>query len=229
MPLLKDMPIEMDPERVALDMNHNRPNEPLLKAVTAAMPLLHDLIEPQAVYTELEVLEVADQKCRLKVSQNGLEGSVQLGPRFELMSQARLAVAGVSTIGPKLDEEVSRLKESGDLFESYALDSLGVMALGEVSKALARAVEARAAEKEWGVGLRLAPGSLVGWRQAGQKELCAFIPLDEIGVSLNPSGVLIPFKSASSLIGMGPGYTSHTVGAVCKYCPRRETCWRRKE
>ena len=229
MPLLKDMPIELDLEQIALDLNRKRPNAALSEALQKALPTLMELIEPQAAYRELEVLEVADQQCRLKVTDNGLEGSVRLGPRFDLLSKARLAVAGVSTIGPKLDEEVARLKESGDLFGSYALDSLGVTALGQVSNALCRTVEARARELGWGVGLRLAPGSLAGWRQAGQKELCAFIPLDQIGVQLNPSGVLIPFKSASGLIGMGPEYEDRTVGAVCRYCSRAATCWRRRD
>ena len=53
------------------------------------------------------------------------------------------------------------------------------------------------------------------------------IALVAIGVILNSSQVLVPHKSASRLVGLGPGYTARQVESACRFCPRRETCWRR--
>ena len=40
--------------------------------------------------------------------------------------------------------------------------------------------------------------------------------------------ILERHKSASVVIGMGPGFGSHEVGSVCVYCSLRDSCWRRK-
>ncbi len=89
--------------------------------------------------------------------------------------------------------------------------------------------EETAAGLGWGVSPSLSPGSLVGWSQRGQRDLCALLQLDDIGVRLNEYCVLEPHKSASGLIGLGPGYESARVGSVCKYCALQKTCWRRRE
>ena len=95
--------------------------------------------------------------------------------------------------------------------------------------AAARMAEDRAREMGWGVGARLAPGSLVGWDTARQTEICALLPLDAADIHLTDSGLIVPFKSASGLIGVGPGYRETTVGSVCGLCRLKDSCWRRKD
>ena len=75
----------------------------------------------------------------------------------------------------------------------------------------------------------LSPGSLVGWPLRGQRELCALLPLADIGVRLNEYCVLEPHKSVSMVIGLGPEYESHEVGSVCDYCALKDSCWRRRK
>ncbi len=103
-----------------------------------------------------------------------------------------------------------------------------MVALGAVGEAMRCLAEEAAAERGWGVSPSLSPGSLVGWPLRGQRELCALLPLDEIGVRLNSHCVLEPHKSVSALIGLGPDYESGHVGSVCKYCALQDTCWRRR-
>jgi len=111
------------------------------------------------------------------------------------------------------------------------------MALGMIGQRLRLLVEERAAAASshvrsgagWGVSPSLSPGSLVGWPLRGQRELCALLPLADIGVRLNQYCVLEPHKSVSMVVGLGPGYESHEVGSVCHYCALRDTCWRRRE
>jgi hypothetical protein len=140
-----------------------------------------------------------------------------------------LALVSIVTIGGRLDARVDELNKSGKILEAYLTNSIGVVALGEVGKAVRRYAEKEAASRDWGVSASLAPGSLRGWPIEGQFSLCALIPADEIDVHLNESGVLVPFRSASSLIGLGKGYRSRKVGSVCRFCMRAETCWRRKK
>ena len=46
----------------------------------------------------------------------------------------------------------------------------------------------------------------------------------KIGVSLTKSGILVPRKSVSMVIGIGPKMTRWTQAEVCARCSLRETC-----
>jgi hypothetical protein len=138
-------------------------------------------------------------------------------------------LVGVVSIGPALERRVHELQQAGEHVKAYMLDNAGVVALGAASEALRCVVEEAAAGLGWGVSPSLSPGSLVGWSLRGQRDLCALLPLEQVGVALNDHYVLVPHKSASSLVGLGPGYDSAHVGSVCKYCALQDTCWRRRE
>jgi hypothetical protein len=145
------------------------------------------------------------------------------------LNEAQGVLAGVGTIGPALEARVHELQAAGESLQSYLLDSAGVVALGAVGEALRCLAEEMAGQRGWGVSPALSPGSLVGWPLKGQKEVCASLPLADIGVRLNAHYVLEPHKSFSAVIGLGPGYESTKVGSVCKFCALRKTCWRRRE
>ena len=152
-----------------------------------------------------------------------------IGPKADLLAPAKRLLAAVCTIGPALEARVSELYRAGEPLLSYLLDCAGVLALGKVAEAIRCLAEELATERGWGVSAALSPGSLVGWSIQGQRELCALLPVADIGVRLNAYCVLEPHKSASAVIGMGPGYESHEVGSVCRYCSLRDSCWRRRE
>ena len=135
-------------------------------------------------------------------------------------------LVGVTTIGPQLDAQARRLHQAGKALPAYLLDCVGVIALGQAGQALRRMAEKRAAKRGWGVGPSLGPGTLAGWDLQEQSVLCAGLDLDAIGVHLNESNVLVPFKSASGLVGLGPDYLSRKVGSVCRFCMLSKSCWR---
>ena len=136
--------------------------------------------------------------------------------------------AAVYTIGPALERQVHGLETAGETLLAYMLDTVGVLALGAVGEALRDRVENLASELGWGVSPALSPGSLVGWPLTGQRELCALLQLERIGVCLNSYCVLEPHKSVSMVIGLGSGYESNHVGSVCRYCSLAASCWRRR-
>jgi cobalamin-dependent methionine synthase I len=74
------------------------------------------------------------------------------------------------------------------------------------------------------VGAELAPGQLSGWAVAEQHELARLLDLGAIGVQVTESGMLVPQKSASLMVGMGPEYESAEVRSPCEYCDLGDTC-----
>jgi hypothetical protein len=228
MPVLEDIELSLDARDVVLDLHRGkRAPEALVDETVRVIEQSGDLLHPRAVYEWVGVRGVRGETVFLDSGEPGTEVSLVLGPHSDLMKEAEMALVSAVTVGAALNDRIEELNREGHLLEAYLLDSVGVVALGEVGKAVRRVAEKEAESRGWGVSGLLAPGSLQGWPVEGQRELCALIPIDRVHVHLNESGVLIPFKSASGLIGAGPGYPSKKVGSVCRYCSLAKTCWRR--
>lgn len=224
-PVLQDVTITLTAEELLAAQGRNEHQPGLVSAAKEAIALGRTLFAPAAIYDELEVRGVAGERIELAVDGAGLA----VGPKADLLAPAKWLLVTVYTIGPALEARVSELYRAGEPLLSYMLDCLGVMALGMVGERLRCLAEERAAGRGWGVSPALSPGGLVGWPVQGQRELCALLPLADIGVRLNEYCVLEPHKSVSMVIGLGPGYESHEVGSVCHICALRDTCWRRRE
>jgi hypothetical protein len=225
MPILKDVTITLTAEELLAAQGRNERQPAFVAAAEEAIALGQNLFAPTAVYDEFEVRGVSGERVELTVNSAGLT----VGPKADLLAPAKRLLVTVYTIGPALETRVSELYKAGEPLLSYMLDCVGVMALGMVGERLRCLAEERAAGRGWGVSPALSPGGLVGWPVQGQRELCALLPLADIGVRLNQYCVLEPHKSVSMVIGLGPGYESHEVGSVCDYCALRDTCWRRRE
>jgi len=241
MPILRDVAISLTVEELLRAQGRNEHQPELVAAAEDAVALGQPLFEPAAVYDEFEVHDVTEERVHLYIGEQGgispapllpcssAPLGLTIGPKADLLAPAQRLLVAIYTIGPALEGQVSELYRAGEPLLSYMLDCVGVMALGMVGERLRRLAEEQAADRGWGVSPALSPGSLVGWPVQGQRELCALLPLADIGVRLNEYCVLEPHKSVSLVIGLGPGYESHEVGSVCHYCALRDTCWRRRE
>ncbi len=225
MTVLRDISISLELDAVLAKQKSRRQRPAMVKAAQRAMDLAQPLYTPAIVYAELEIQKIDQGRVRLP-SNNGPR-ELCIGPHADLLAPAAALLAVVSTIGPGLEARVDQLNQDGDALTAYWLDIVGVLALGKVGEVVARLVEGRAAERDWGVSITFSPGALIGWPLRGQRELCALLPLDDIGVQLNKHCILEPHKSTSVVIGIGPGYESRQVGSACHLCVLKGDCWRR--
>ncbi|MBN1178234.1 MAG: hypothetical protein JXD18_03425 [Anaerolineae bacterium] len=228
MPILKDFTVTVDPDEL---VEAHRPRgkgatpaqkAALEKPVRAALARLPDLVAPAIVYDFFPVQEVVDQKATLATGH-----VLAIGEHANLLDPAAEVLVAIVTIGPDLDVEVQAGFSSGDSMLALMLDSAGVIALSHVGEQAVALAEERAAERGYGVSPALSPGSLPDWPLSGQKTLCSLLPIADIGVSLNDSYLLIPYKSASVVIGIGADYKHNAVGSMCHVCALKDHCWRR--
>jgi hypothetical protein len=238
MPILRDLPITLTAEELLAERGRNEQRSGLIAAAQEAIALGQTLFAPAAIYERFDVHSVAGERVALgareheAISQtptlphSSAPLALTVGPRADLLAPAQRLLVAVYTIGPALEARVGDLTRAGEPLLSYLLDCAGVTALGVVGERVRCLAEELAVERGWGVSPALSPGSLVGWTLQGQQELCSLLPIAEIGVRLNEYCVLEPHKSVSVVIGMGPGYESHEVGSVCRYCALRDSCWR---
>lgn len=229
MAIQRDIPIDVSAEEVMKALSRGKRDaawmaEPAREALKRAT----HLFAPVIVYEWAVVEGVQEEHVRVAIPDTGRSADLHVGPHANLMAKAKAALVSVNSIGQPLDDAVHELNASGEALGAYLLDCVGVVALSKVADAAAAMAEERAAAEGWGVGARLAPGSLVGWNTDRQSEICALLPLESAGLSLTDSGLIIPFKSASGMIGLGPDFKRKKVGSVCGLCSLKETCWRRR-
>ena len=188
------------------------------EAARAALAQAAGLVVPAIAYDWFPVGPVERTQAEI----GGLV--FRLGRHADLLGLARSAFVAVVSIGSRLESESRELQASGKALASYMLDAAGVFVVGLLLEKARHIVEQEAAEHGWGVGAELAPGQLSGWAISEQILIGNLLDLDSIGVRVTESGMLVPQKSASIVVGIGPGYESSEVCTPCKYCDVRETC-----
>ncbi len=139
----------------------------------------------------------------------------------DLLDGADEVVVTVCTIGRTLEQQVSA-RLAGDPAFALALDGLGTAAVD----ALARAVCAEISVAATNRGLRatppLSPG-MIEWPLAeGQDQIFSLVDGRSIGVVLTASRLMIPRKSVSMVVGLGPRVVAGR--GTCDVCHMRDTC-----
>jgi hypothetical protein len=142
------------------------------------------------------------------------------------LAGSKAVAMAVCTLGSALEARVKDLFPE-DPVRAMALDGAGIAALRQVSEVVVREVREEAAAKGWGSGMRAQPGQ-EGWSIRQQRVLFGLVPAERIGVRLTDSALMIPQKSVSLVIGMGPDMRPDRV--ACDYCSKRDRCpWRIRE
>lgn len=127
----------------------------------------------------------------------------------------------VCTIGRDLEERVSEVM-GREIVHALALYGVGSAAVEALANTACRRIELEAAERGLQTTIPLSPG-MIGWSvEEGQPQIFGLVDGREIGVTLNPGGVMVPLKSLSMVIGLGAELIAR--GRTCDYCAMKETC-----
>jgi hypothetical protein len=176
------------------------------------------LVDPAIVYDWFPVT----LRGRTEAEIGGLV--FHLGRHANLLDRAQSAFVAVVSIGLRLETEARELQASGKALASYMVDAAGVFVVGLLLEKARHIAEQEAAGRGWGVGAELAPGQLSGWAISEQLLVGQLLDLGSIGVRVTESGMLVPQKSASIVVGIGPEYESSEVCTPCEFCDVSETC-----
>ena len=64
---------------------------------------------------------------------------------------------------------------------------------------------------------------MVGWSvEEGQPQIFSLLDSSQVEVRLTDSAIMLPLKSLSLVLGMGPGLNRQ--GTTCDFCAMREVC-----
>ena len=139
-----------------------------------------------------------------------------------LPSAKELAVI-VCTIGPKLEEKAAQFFRHDEPLRALLLDGIGSAAVDSLSEEACRILAQKAATRGYQTSSPISPG-MFGLPISEQQHLFELLPAEEIGVCLTSAQIMVPCKSVSMVIGIGPKMATWTKAEVCRHCKLKKNC-----
>jgi len=223
MPVIRDIPLSLKTSELLRRQG--------LGGKTKVRPEIKDLIlELLASLKKTRLLEpaVAYEYYTVRSmngSQISLEGDKAIhGPLIPaIFPEAKELAVLLCTIGPRLEKQVTDYSKSDEAMRGMILDGIGSTAVDMMTLEVLRHIASEVSSRGYEISSPVNPG-MPGFPLTEQWNLLGLVKADEIGVRLTASGVLVPRKSASMVIGIGPKMTRWTDAEVCARCSLRETC-----
>ena len=206
--------VELPLERVFryLEYAGSSPSKPILEKINTLIPKARELVEPRALSKISRVKEAAS------LHKNDLPTPIQ---------DASFLAFGLVTVGPTIEQEAERLRESGRLLDSMILDALGSAAVSELCERLAYRVFDWAKERGLTASRAFEPGSGAShWPLENQRLIFANVGADKIGVRLTSHLLMRPRKSLSFLMGIGSEIEQASAPFSCQECRRLDCPYR---
>jgi len=174
----------------------------------------HDLINPLYSYVIKDV-----EWARGSISL--IEGSIIFKSRIitQLLERCPQVAIFLVTIGKYLEETAFQLARDGLIVQATVLDAIGSDAVEKV----ADAVQGRIKEI---AGTRFSPG-YCDWNIGQQRMLFYALTGNTVGIRLTGECLMIPQKSISGIIGIGPSIDNVENYNPCKTCTKQDCPGRR--
>jgi hypothetical protein len=189
----------------------------ILDELLESLDDLH-LLEPAIVY-EFHIITTISYDG--VVLENGivLNGSLL---NSILKSAKELAVV-VCTIGSHLEERVTYFSAQKDPLRALLLDGIGSAAIDSLVQKACDVIRHEASSLGYQASSRISPG-IPGFPISQQWKVFQLVPGEQIGVHLTSSLLMIPRKSVSTIIGIGPDMPTWTEVERCNRCKLNKNC-----
>lgn len=129
----------------------------------------------------------------------------------------------LASVGTEMDHWLHDLREGKDIVEAYVADALGSVTAEAIVACGLERLERYVASRGWRITNSYSPG-YCGWNVSGQHALFSLLPEHFCGVRLCDSGLMLPIKSVSAVVGLGPDVERRDYG--CALC-RKADCYKR--
>lgn len=187
----------------------------LVAAAAAALAEGVSLLEPAAEVHQLPVR--SHRHAHLELGRGRLSGARVVQ---HLAGAERVAVV-VCTIGPQLEAHVSGQFDRQPLL-AMALDGLGNAAVEQLAQQVCSQLAAQAEAQGLTCSTPLSPGD-AGWPvEVGQAQVFGLLEQQApAGIRLTESGMMLPRKSISFVVGIGPQMARTKI---CELCDLKDRC-----
>jgi len=224
MPVIRDIPLSLKTREVLRRQGLGggakvRPEIKILIQEILASVKNNRLLEPAVTYEYYTINSMNGSQISLD------SGEAINGPLIPaIFPEAKELAVILCTIGPKLEKQVTDYSKSKEAMRGMILDGIGSTAVDMMTLEVLMRLTGEVSSRGYEISSPVNPG-MPGFPLTEQWNLLGLVNADEISVSLTASGVLVPRKSVSMVIGIGPRMTRWTPAQVCARCSLRETCY----
>lgn len=181
-----------------------------------------DWINPSYSYVIKEVQEVSG-------NYSYIEGDITFDSAViaGLLKQCQNVAVFALTIGGTLEKISAKIAEYGAVLKASVLDAIGSAMAEKLADIMQDRVAETAASRGLAISRRFSPG-YCDWHVSQQEMVFKALGEKTGPIHLTPSSLMIPRKSVSGIIGLGPfGIADKYL--PCRTCEKRHQChWRRK-
>ncbi len=223
MPVIRDIPLSLKSREVLRRQGFGGRSKikPEIKSVIteilASVKKTH-LLEPAVAYEIYPTTGMSPTQISLA------GGKAIQGPLLPaIFPEAKELVVLVGTIGPGLEKKVTDYTNRGQKLRAMLLDGIGSAAVDALIPQALKFISGEVSPRGYEISSPVTPG-MPGFPITEQWNLLELVPRQEIGVSLTSGGLMVPRKSTSMVIGIGPKMTRWTQAEVCRRCSLKETC-----
>lgn len=213
--IIREFPFEID-ERAVLRHQGYKPSSPVSDTVkellAGSIDRASQFARPQGIWKIERIEEIGKEFVSIS---GGLEIHSEQVARL-LKGCIELVLFAV-TIGPETEDEAARLMEEGDGAESLMLDCVASEAVEGCANHVNKLVQDNAHRRGLHLTPRFSPG-YGDWTVEHQSELFEALDPGRIGIKLTDSSMMIPRKSVSAIVGLGPIDAIRTGASPCKGC-----------
>lgn len=215
--------LALDPREVLRLQGYKRPTDTPTSEVLAileeALREARRLLAPRHTLRVFDVAGITPEGIRLGGGETLRVAGAER--RWGTFTQVGL---GILTIGEALEQRVDALLEVREFPLAFMLDAAGWVAIEEAALALTNTI----CNVHIARGLRVTPRhgpGYAGWDIWDQRVLFRLLPAESIGVRINNYCVMIPGKSLSFGVGIGPAARVEQVHK-CQRCDLRDCAFR---
>ncbi|MFP3898231.1 MAG: vitamin B12 dependent-methionine synthase activation domain-containing protein [Dehalococcoidia bacterium] len=158
-----------------------------------------------------------------------LEGSIIFKSQVvvNLLEQCQQAAIFVVTIGKYLEETAWKLARDGLILQATVLDAIGSNAVEKVAEHAEEKIRAIADSRGLAISRRFSPG-YCDWNIGQQRMLFSALTGNTVGVRLTGECLMMPQKSISGIIGIGPRDSKIEDYNPCRFCTKQDCPGRRE-
>ncbi len=142
-------------------------------------------------------------------------------PPLSFFKDANQVALSVCTIGEMLPNKVISLFKEGKLVEGTILDAIGSIAADALADKINEKINLYASNNSLETTLRYSPG-YCSWPLSGQSVIFDKLAVNTIDVTLTESFLMIPVKSVSFAVNIGPNVSESSWENRCRSC--RKVC-----
>jgi hypothetical protein len=222
--VLEDLPLRIDPDEVLRFQGYKKgldvPSAEVRAIFDDALIIGEALMVPRAVYQAVRVTGQGPSA----IDAGGLRLTIPDIRR--LWGRLDAVGAGICTVGDAIDARVRALFDAREFPLAVMLDSVGSAAVESLAEYVNDLLCQAGLAEGVKVTNRVSPG-YAGWDTAEQQQLFGLCSGGPIGVTLNEACFMLPAKTITFLVGVGPQARVDHYFTQCRRCWMRDCAFRR--